>query len=582
MPGVYLACALGRYRCCAGVRRHGAGEDRPPGDHLRTRLAEAGPCDPELPSGFEPNIAADPRDPRHLVASWWNWVRNEVGMSPTYPAVVAVSRDGGASWRRVTTGASGVCGDHESYADLWPSIGPDGTTYLAFERLSVALLGADQLVARSQDGGLTWSTAEVHPTGYIFQFGGEPDQPRITADPSRPDVAYDLWEVDGSGKVANGQIMLSTTLDGGASWSSPQTVYDAASDTSGSGGGSGGKTPNSLQLHVLPDHSMVLTFEVLHNINFANNSQSSASAEELEPNELMSMRSTDGGRSWSPAATIAQASTSFPHDPDTGNRVRGFVWLSTAIAPDGTIYGAWQQIYAINRAEILLSSSHDDGATWSNPRPIVRVSGQAWSPTLAVMPDGTIGMTWYDSRNDRTGDGQFTTDVWFASSRDHGQHFVSQHLAGPFDYETAYNNQTIGIPGLFLGDYFGLAALPGGFAAAFGESQPQARFSNQDIFYTRIHIGSGSPAIPAVTLPTSRGCWKPRSLTIRLTSPPSDPVRDISVRINHKLVLKRHGARLHGPIVFRQLPKGRFTISVSAQTRTGAQLHNRRTYTKCR
>jgi hypothetical protein len=42
--------------------------------------------------------------------------------------------------------------------------------------------------------------------------------------------------------------------------------------------------------------------------------------------------------------------------------------------------------------------------------------------------------------------------------------------------------------GLFIGDYEGLVALPGGFATVFARAQPAARRGATDLFFARIKV----------------------------------------------------------------------------------------------
>ena len=63
--------------------------------------------------------------------------------------------------------------------------------------------------------------------------------------------------------------------------------------------------------------------------------------------------------------------------------------------------------------------SRDGGVTWSSS-PLPGVTAFAFEPAIAVDRHGTVGVIWYDLRNDRPGDGATTADVWFASSDDHG------------------------------------------------------------------------------------------------------------------------------------------------------------------
>jgi hypothetical protein len=113
------------------------------------------------------------------------------------------------------------------------------------------------------------------------------------------------------------------------------------------------------------------------------------------------------------------------------------------------------------------------------------VTAYAFEPAIAVDSHGTVGVTWYDMRNDRPGDDALTADVWFAHSNDHGATWRQTHIAGPTDLRPA----DLPVPN-YVGEYQGLAALRGrGFAAIFTLAAPQARNGPTDIFFARIGPG---------------------------------------------------------------------------------------------
>ena len=115
------------------------------------------------------------------------------------------------------------------------------------------------------------------------------------------------------------------------------------------------------------------------------------------------------------------------------------------------------------------------------------VSAYAFEPAIAVDEHGTVGVIWYDLRNDRPGDAALTADVWFAHSHDRGTSWRQTHVAGPTDLRTAplpaHN---------YVGEYQGLAGLPRGFAAAFTLAAPQAKDGPTDIFFAEIGPGGGN------------------------------------------------------------------------------------------
>jgi hypothetical protein len=146
------------------------------------------------------------------------------------------------------------------------------------------------------------------------------------------------------------------------------------------------------------------------------------------------------------------------------------------------VYLAFENNSSATSGGIGVAKSRDGGLTWTSST--LRVSGYAFEPAIAVDKHGTVGVTWYDLRNDRPGDAALTADVWFAHSDNRGRSWRQTHVAGPTDLRTAplpaHN---------FVGEYQGLAGLGRGFAAAFTLPAPQAKDGPTDIFFAQIKPG---------------------------------------------------------------------------------------------
>ncbi len=119
-------------------------------------------------------------------------------------------------------------------------------------------------------------------------------------------------------------------------------------------------------------------------------------------------------------------------DPETGNEYPQPGFPSAAVGPDGTVYVANEHDSSVSSGAIAVARSRDGGRTWSSSQ-VTGVSAFAFFPSIAVDSHGTVGVTWYDLRNDRPGDAALTADAWFASSNDRGHTWRQTHLAGPFD-----------------------------------------------------------------------------------------------------------------------------------------------------
>ncbi len=465
------------------------------------------PGSPTFDSEAEPSFAVNPKDPSNAIAVWQQdrFALDGGALSN----IVAVTKDGGTTWTQVLVPGISRCtgGPDERTSDPWISIGPDGTAYLAtltFTDNPVLAAGGlagptNQVVSRSTDGGLTWTA----PTTVIAN-GHYNDRETIIADPQKPGVAYEAF-VDRLGAFGEtGLNELSKTTDSGASFSTPQDTYTAAPTN----------LPDPTIITVQPDGTLVDVFML------ANATAVLPGAD--VPFKVMAMRSTDGGATWSQPVTIDQVPPVQPQDESTNTEVRAFPIVSAATAPDGTLYVVYNKIISADEAQIRIVSSGDNGLSFSAPKVVRSVAAQAFIPSVAVDGKGTVGVLWDDFRNDKAGDKELTTDVWFSSSADRGSSFSESHVAGPFDATAASSTSSTSVQGRFIGDYQGFAAYPNGFGAVFGQSKAGVTQGPSDIYFARIQPGTAAAARVKIRLavrPRSvRAAFRRRNFTFTATS----------------------------------------------------------------
>ena len=411
----------------------------------------------------EPSVAAEPGNPRQLVASWLeNQSPDHVGIT------VALSRDGGTSWSRSPLPRLLTCdgGRYVHVSDPWASIGGDGTIYVASlgtQAPTAAGTAHDIVVSVSRDHGTSWDPPIVLDTGTAPPT--QPDKEAILADPRRPGTAYAVWatyQVAPGVEPSIDKVMFARTLDGGRAWSSPSPIY------------SGNDEAQENQL-------LMTAGGVLLDVFVEGSSLPGTPHPPPLPVKIRAIRSTDQGQSWSAPIDAAHFTYTNAVDPGTGGQLRFFGQDITAAAAGNALYVAWFEAHT-EFSSILVARSEDAGLHWRTPQVVVREKAEAFLPTLAVAGDGTVGLLWFDFRHFTPKSSVLNTDVWFSSSRDRGLHWSESHAAGPFDLRSAPAVRF----GPFLGDYMGLCGLPDGFAAVFIQAKPQSRNGTTDAFFSHI------------------------------------------------------------------------------------------------
>jgi BNR repeat-like domain len=454
-----------RLRCPALVVMILAASCVVPGGALATRYKLDGPRAISGPSPFaagcpgarldataiaghelETAITVNPANARNIIATW----KQDVGPRTTRSDLVASSLDGGKTWTRTMIPGLTVCsgGSLDAGSDPWVSADRGGKVYFAG---LPAVLSADEpptaiVASHSEDGGRTWPAPVT-----LAPIGPGNETPAITGSQTRAGRAYVVWA-----DFDRTDLRFSKTTDGGATWSAPVVIHRA-------GRAARDQAPRLL---VLPNGTLLTVF--------------ARGDERRGVGELYAARSRDDGRTWRPAVRFFSSRLqSFRDDKRITLPVPQFP--SAAAAPDGTIYAVVEAPRSARSGVIAFARSRDGGRTWSTGR-LPGVRGYAFEPAIAVDARGTVGVTWYDLRNDRRGDAALTADVWFAHSHNRGASWRQQHVAGPTDLRTAP------LPGHnYVGEYQGLARLGRrGFAAAFTLASPQAQDGPTDIFYASL------------------------------------------------------------------------------------------------
>lgn len=412
----------------------------------------------------EPHLVIDPTNPNHLVAAWQ---QDRLSDGGALGLVTAVSVDGGMSWSGHRGAPFSQCagGNFARVSDPWLSIAGNTVIQTGIAFTGAALTAGARsavLASRSTDGGYSWSAS----VALVDEDGSQHfnDKESVTIDPTDPRHVYVVW--DRLDRDDRGPTMLSRSTDGGVSWSPPAVIYDpgAARQTIG---------------------NVVVVASSGAIVNFFTELGPAPADPTRQVGHLALIRSLDKGLTWSAPIRIADlraVGTRVPSQPQLQVRA-GEILGSFAVNPQtGALYAAWQdsRFTGGTRDSIALAVSHDSGTTWSEP---IRVNSDpsvpAFTPTLAVLPNGAIGVAYYDFR--QTGSPGFQpTEFWLAISRD-GATWRETRLAGNFDLLNAPN-----AGGLFVGDYQGLAGVTSTFVALYVRVNNGDTTNRTDTFADRV------------------------------------------------------------------------------------------------
>jgi hypothetical protein len=414
----------------------------------------------------ETAIAVNPGNPSVMATAWiQDWAD---------AIAIGYSTDGGHSWTtalppttQCTGGIAGDNSDEDEGLAFGPSSGasagsPHQTLYLVSTPDMEQGLGSQAIVNVSTDGGATWSSpatldSVVNPPlsdPLLIDVGG------VATAPSVPGRAYAIWN-KGDVNVNTRTQYVSRTDDGGMTWSSPMPIQTPGQVVLNGG------------LHVLSDGSLV---DVYCQVAATGSFGSGAG-----PTTLKATRSFDEGAHWTAPVTITVVGS------------QNVSPVSSAAAPDGTVYVGWTQLSADgSHFSEMYARSRDGGRTWQKPGVIATEPGPPEStggggetaallllpPILSVAPDGTVGAAFYDHRNAPSGTNPLaTTDYWFRYSTDRGGSWTEWHVAGPFDQSSVPE-------GGFIGDYQGLSSMPGGLALAYVLATPLAATPPTDVYFS--------------------------------------------------------------------------------------------------
>ena len=381
----------------------------------------------------------------------------------------ATSTNGGASWSNgLLPSLTKFQGNGIYNAASDPSVAYDRSHNVwLIASLAIAAVPDIVVVSRSADAR-TW-TAPV-----TVSSTHDADKQWITCDNSSSSQFYGhcYLEWDDPSQPANGLIWMSTSADGGQTWSAAANTADAAT-------GLGGQP-------IVGANGLVIV-----------------PIENADGTQMLSFTSSDGGQSWSRTVMI---STITDHAVASGLRTSSLP--SATVDGGGRVYAVWQDCrFRANCAsnDIVMSTS-TDGSNWTAPAgiPIDAVSSTVdhFIPALAADPASSgssahLALTYYFYPQTACTQASCQLEVGTVSSSDGGATWSAPTtLAGPMQLDWLPNTSS----GLMVGDYAATAYASGHAYGVFAVAQANSGGTlNEAIFTTASPLPGTKQALhPAI------------------------------------------------------------------------------------
>ncbi len=449
------------------------------------------------PLQTEPDIAVNPLDPDHIVlgAIDYNFPNNT-----SY-----VSIDGGVTWDgprqvkylrkdRVSGGDPVVEFDSEGNVYMG-SISIGTKEYTVGNAVGFALVSSIA-VAKSEDGGYTWlepvssarslvtSDVETDLTGRMRGTItlGFLDKPWMTVGPHPTiegveviyvtyvefNTSYDILYIGELPTLGSPRVdttpQLVYSMDQGQTWSDPVSVgptvrrtYGEVSDTEGQANTVGTKRVVQGPVPVVNSQGHVYVAWI--------DSTDDESQKGLA--EFYLAKSEDGGENFDVPIRIASFLEPGFRPRNAYFRYWASAFPKMAIGPNDEIYIVYTAIppdSETDEGDIFFIRSTNEGRRWSQPKQLNQDQGTAlqFFPAIDVGPDGVIHVMWGDMRDDPV---ETRYHIYYTRSDDQGEvwGFELPELnlrVGDTRVTDFPSNVNKGFPnGLFLGDYFSIAAI---------------------------------------------------------------------------------------------------------------------------
>jgi hypothetical protein len=405
----------------------------------------------------------------------------------------AISNDSGLTWQNgLLPGLTTFEGGGTNSAATDTSVIHDAAHGVwIISSLTISAGSTQVVVSRSADGGATWSNP------IIVSQSANLDKSWIACDNSATSPHYGNCYMEWDDNGNNNLILMSTSTDGGLTWS---PALSPAGSPSGLGG----------QPMVEPNGNVIVPF--LSNAN-----------------AIQSFMSTNGGTSWSSLVQVAAVTA---HTVAGG--LRSLSLPSAQRDAAGIIYVVWEDCrFRVGcPSNDLVMSTSGDGTTWSSPARIPTDATTStvdhFIPGLGIDPAtsaGTahLGLAYYYYPQANCTNASCVLFAGFISSSDGGTSWSAPRaVAGPMSLGWLPSTDS----GLMVADYISTSFVGGKAYVFFAVAKAKSGSSFDEAIYTT-ESGFELAAAPAVN--TSAG-EQPISRAMTSESPArslaiSEPVR---------------------------------------------------------
>jgi hypothetical protein len=365
----------------------------------------------------------------------------------------ATSINGGATWANgLLQGITQFAGGSYLFASD-PSVAYDkshGVWLIA----TLDITATNDIVSVSRSADATNWGAPI-----IVSSTHDADKEWITCDNTAgsPFYGHCYLEWDDPSKPANGLVWMSTSTNGGLTWSA---AVNTTSSTAGVGG----------QPVVQPNGTVVVPIM------------------SADGTQMLAFTSTDSGSSWNASVTISTIT-----DHVVAGNMRSIALPSATVDATGRVYVVWQDCRfrsGCGSNDVVISTS-SDGSNWTSPTgiPIDPATSTVdhFIPIIAADPttSGTsvrLAVTYYFYPTAQCTSATCQLELGLISSNDGGTTWSAPTtLAGPMSLSWLPNT----LSGVMVGDYFATAFSNGHAYSVFAVAQANTGATfNEAIFTT--------------------------------------------------------------------------------------------------